>query len=521
MFDLEEDSAQVAEELEKKQEEQAKKEAEEEANRQAEEKKKEEKAKFSQNALLIIKSNKQDTLPVHGCQMVPNKLIGLMAEAWKILETPFIPSIQFTNDFLMDGNDNPLCGAHDHVTNALIVSVAQMLDDGTEDSSVDAMAVDAQIWVALLQTCLHEMAHAAGIEDEEKANDKALDILTSLAQKYDIETPAIPDMGWLGYKLDGFFSNIEDSDKENHKLQRQMKLEEVVYTFKSGKRLFSLREWVRVYNKDRAYEEAWDEEPIAVTSPAKVEAVTANVANKEGSAMPMSEGPAEPMPGYGTEAPITDPEEVQGPIGEELPGGNTEPIMPGHGEAPAANHSPAQPQSNGNQQKPWEKPSPFQPQGNCSAEELRIARRNVIISAFQVMFNNCGWDYRGGFTDSDYVARTEVNLAKMPNGEETLVGVDAIINGKKEYDIPSPGILRGFVGRAAGLPQYSIHLNFGNAVKRVSLVPQNPNKGSKPAAAAQGGEMIMWVIIEGTFVAKVTCPSGDPRSYENVTVENL
>jgi hypothetical protein len=387
----------------------------------------------------------------------------------------------------------------------------QVFDDATIEPS--RLRVDAQVWVTLIITTLHEMAHACGCNDDE-ADAKAKDVFTTMAQKYDIECPAIPDMSWLGTNLDIFFSSIENSKITSEVLQREMMAEGVVYKFESGRRYSMLREWVRAYNQDRAQESAWDlavhplvqKQPLPVAPAVELGQMTGSILDVPDMSVPDTAGNLPFDLGlegvFNSEFSADDDVDVVAPDfgGFDLPGAATT-------TAPT-------------QLKRWEQPSKFQPKPlNLPPETVRDTVQQIFKGCMIALFVGGKWQ-NGAFQDAEYISRTEVGINKIPHATDIVLGMDTVVNGKKDYDIPSNGTIRGFIGARSKLPQYVLHLNNGASVERYDMVPQNPNTTSKWAEAARGGEMIMWVIKGGKYLYRFTCP-GPSIGMNNITGEKL
>lgn len=536
MFQLDEEAAQEVEAKAEKAEKEVKAQADEAArlaaDKQAEEAEYEAMKQFSDNKLMVI----ENQLPVQGCQLVPSKIIGIIAKIRELLEPHAeaeLCAILYTTNFLED-EGRALTGAYSMLTESMSVSLSQVFEDCTAEECIGRMSMIDQVWATLIRMTAHEMCHTA-TGDEAKTDALALDILTTIAQQYDMETPALIDMGWLGHKLEQWYQSIESKEEDAYKLQRQMRNEDIVYMFESNKRIGTLRQWFRLMNNDRKLEDAWDiDVPVSVTQTAApdalatispvVEAVMPEMVMPEVAAPVITEPVAEIITGLPADA--ADLSSAMAAYASDLSAGVIEPtgapVQAASGVVTPSDATIAMTAYSAESLKPWEKPSSIAPTAvSCSPDELRVARRNILVTAFQLMFCHCGWDYNGSFTDPDYVARTEVGISGIPHGNEALVGLDTVINGKKCYDVPAAGILRGFVGARAKLPQFSVHLNDGAAVTRYSVMPQNPATASETAKLAAAGQMIAWVTCGNKWVAKITCPTGQPADPNNVVIELL
>jgi len=495
-----------------------------------------EEAKWGKNQLLVLAGE----VVVHGVQLMPAKLLGIIQEVWKALENPFYGSVTVTKDTITDTADNgkeaKLTGVFDELTDSVLISLPQLWEDCSKPECLQRMGMVEQVWVTLLQITTHEMTHAI-MKGEGNCEAKAKDILTTLAQKFDLECPTTMDMGWLGHKLDEWYSSIENSEEELHKLQRQMRMEGVPYIFPSGKRLNNLRQWFRLYHIERREETAWDAavsslilqgaQPTSLANPHVTTAAATTTAEQTlvlpGTAMPgmpgmpsteaaMAEAMAKMMANM--DAMGIPAEECDVPMEDsytpsESAADNLNFRMPGEVPTPPAG---TQRQFSG--PAPWEKPSsiPARPL-EAPIETLRESTREVMIRAFMAIFGYCGWNGQGGYNDPDFVARTPISVVDIPHINNILVGLDTVVDKRKVYDQPTQGIIRGFVGKAAKLPQYSLHINNGTKVVRYSLIPQNPEKPGQRGQEAKSGQMFGWVTMPGeggksTYVAKISCNNG-------------
>ena len=482
-----------------------------------------EEAKWGKNQLILCAGE----VVIHGCQTLPPKVVGIIQEIWNLLEKPFFGSTTFTRDELLDETTNSkLTGIYDTTTKSVVISLSQLWADCTKPECLQRMGMAEQVWVTLLQVISHEMTHA--IEKAEgPCEARAKDVITTLAQKFDLECPAIMDMGWLGHKLDEWYSSIENSDEELHKLQRQMRMEGVPYIFASGKRLANLRQWFRLYHSERREETAWDAAvgslvlqgaqlatpPATPHNTAAAQTVTAEQALNLPGMTDLYNMPVETAQPAGTGTMsygMGDDCSMPGEEGQQY----TEPVMPGEmnfGTDTSA--QPVAPQRQQNNFAPWLLPSPIPAQPFTGPlDAMKTSTREIMLRAFMAIFGYCGWNGRGGYNDADFVARTPINVSDIPYADNILLGLDTVVDKRKQYNVPTKGILRGFVGAGAKLPQYSLHINHGTKCVRYSLIPQNPEKPSARGQEAASGQMFGWVTMQGEgkpiYLAKVSCPTG-------------
>ena len=480
--------------------------------------------RFGKNQLVLV----SETLPIQGFQLLPAKLLGIIEKAWELLEKPFIGSLSYTTSPMRDGQD-VLIGNFDRLVRSIMISLQQIFDDTTEESTMEnGWSVDAGCWIGLIEVTIHELTHAV-IDDEDKCEERADDILTSIAQKWDIEAPALIDMGWLGVKLEEFYKSIEDNKEPLYVLQRQMRMEGVAFTFPgSKKRITDIRTFCRLQNTERSGEEAWNAAAVALMTTATQPVAQASVGPVINVMAPevVAQAPIYETPNIATgvpanaEALLTTYEqymqdEVATPqcdpnISTNQAIGTTQ-VVVGAVQQQAQTTSP----------NPWDVPStlPSAPLTG-TPEASKAAVDTLMRTAFQKIFCDCGWDYKGNFTAADAVMHDEINITSIPSANEILVGLDTVINGRKEYNVPSEGVMRGFVASKTRLPMFNLHLNNGVNVRRYSMMPQNP-VGKKLSTNAQAGEMIMWVTCENAFVAKLTCPTGQPVDANNIDIERL
>lgn len=483
--------------------------------------------RFGKNSLVLV----SETLPVQGFQLLPPKLLGIIEKVWEILETPFIGSLSYTTAAMKSENDI-LVGNFDRLVRSIMISLHQIFEDTVEETTLEnGWAVDAACWIGLLEVTIHEMVHSI-IDDEDVCEEKADDILTSIAQKWDIEVPALIDMGWLGVKLDAFYKDIEDRKEDIYVQQRQMRVEQVVFMFpESKKRIDSIRNFCRLHNADRSGEEGWNEATVALMATATqpvaqatvgpivdVMTTTAPATTEQGMTLPnITEEPA-----IASELPAG-AEELLGVYDHYMQDEMTIPTVdPAAGVqlTPNANAAVQQPQATA-APNPWDVPStlPAAPLTG-TPETSKAAVEAMMKLAFQQIFCNCGWDYKGNFTNANAVMLNEIDVSAIPSAPEILVGLDTVINGRKEYNVTAAGVMRGFVASKTKLPMFNLHLNNGVNVRRFSMMPQNP-VGKKLSENAQRGEMIMWVTCENEFMYKLTCPTGQPVDANNIEIEHL
>lgn len=475
---------------------------------------KEEAERYGTNKLLVIGGD----LVIHGAQLVPSKLLAVMYKLWEQADKPFISAINITKGQLMIGG-NPNCGSFDPLSCGLALGLEQIYEDCTVEDCVGRMAMDASVWFTTIMVFAHELAHANGIGDDEECDTMAIDWITTVAQKFEIEVPDLNDMGWLGGKLNEFYAAIEGNNSPMYKLQRELRSEGIVFMFEGGTRVGTMRNWVRYYNTARTSEEAWAEtaQPLVKTvAPAEVtipstESVpyvgSPDVVNQMISDMATADFE---IPGLED---MADGLDLPGDV-VDVPGipGNTNPAI---ADIPGGVSTSASP-------KPWELPSKLSPKPLSDGAKANavVAIHTLMKTAFAHIFAGCKWS-AGAFQDADYVSRTEIDITSIPFITELLVGVDTVMSGKKTTDVVLPGKIRGFRGARAKLPQYTFHLNDGAAVTKFDIIPQNPQKDSATGKLAAAGHMIAWITRAGDYKYKVTCPTGQIRSLDDIIIEPL
>ena len=150
------------------------------------------------------------------------------------------------------------------------------------------------------------------------------------------------------------------------------------------------------------------------------------------------------------------------------------------------------------------------PDHGIGPDKTRELVYGVFNKIYEHVFTHCGraWAYPeevqvapdGGQCCVHNVWGMPIELT--PEERAVVVAVDCLNHeGQyKSYLSTENGMLRGQIAKQAKIPMYKLHINFcGDHLIRL-VMPQNPNKlgpsgqPSKPAALAQQGQRIMYVI---------------------------
>ena len=176
------------------------------------------------------------------------------------------------------------------------------------------------------------------------------------------------------------------------------------------------------------------------------------------------------------------------------------------------------------------------PQTGMSDEEMKNISLTLWHRIDRFIFQNCGWrmplsanvmadpnDDKNGFdANYKYAVLDGIDISDIPNIEKFVVAcrtMEPVSNKNKKLAI-TDGKLRGFIAKNAGIPMFSIYLNYhGHELKR-NIIPQNPWKQrngdySAPAKLAQQGHQITWVLDgddrKPGFNAKLKYVNGQPE----------
>ena len=425
------------------------------------------------------------------------------------------------------------------------------------------------LWINVLTAIGHEMDHLAlayddrdlyetmrrdeeGCEELEKtAHTSSVQMIIEMAKRFDIEMPAISEMGCFAAKWMKLHTNDDTKSLEWVVKARKMAGEGVIYEEKENDIIVnSFREYVKLAYEPESEDDSW-EQP---TTPVNLIVHLDNGATEEIKAEPVVEPKVEVM--TPDEAPV---ETVELPAGGGVMqmaaamGGDqfitgadiadedaaAEEAMhqaeyDANAGADAADAAAASVQTTTvtlpeptavplptaiAQQQAYVAASaatarpPVQPMAttytpnNLTPEVMAQTMRAVYLSLNAHLFTKCGWQQNpqtGRFFFANPGAVLEgVNIQHIL----TLMGADNFII---EYDTLNAagqfaaencqGMIRGYLTTKQGLPAYSIYLNVGGRRIKRSFLPQNPDKRNaqnaytKSADEAGQGHVIAWVF---------------------------
>ncbi len=121
-----------------------------------------------------------------------------------------------------------------------------------------------------------------------------------------------------------------------------------------------------------------------------------------------------------------------------------------------------------------------------------------ISGSYNYIFHNCGFDGRGGFTNTMAVYQP---LALQHDPCIKVIKFESVSNGKKDW-FDANGSVVGQLYKNGVLPAYHFQIQIGTQIVKRKIIAQNigPEKSSNEANAARAGACIAWVIAENTIL---------------------
>jgi hypothetical protein len=418
-----------------------------------------------------------------------------------------IYEIVFTDEEILDGEDNKVYAMFYPEPKAIVVSLPKVWDNAIEEalSEEKHISVVCAIHHNLLFHIFHDIHHAASCaagvdifdetEDEEnKASDWANEKIVELAKIVNIE-PTWQDEPWFSPLITEFFLNPDSDEKDPNVLEAKEMIEKGIFIRdkEEGKEdliITSFREFVRLLNNDP---EGWDDQIL-----------TKNFLNETVGDKSMA----------ATEKIVEEPaKEIEADT--DLPWIENEGVMFGGKGIKTTDHPETMiAAAFGGNPVSTNRPAPILPVQQAQVFPTLTPETNVILPGvpdaakiiqkvymmcYQHIFANCKMLVNSdvGFQIPEFVLSTPIDLSTIPGAKEIIVAAD--INdpqtGGYQSRVPlTNGLLFGNLKKNTMLPGYTLHINAGGEYSTRALIPQNPATGSTTAIRARAGNAIMWII---------------------------
>jgi len=488
-----------------------------------------------------------------------DKLCALLCESINMFANSHVASVIIRTDNYPKIGDEPVLAMAYADTNSIAINLQRCWDVALEkaankDTKTSLLAC---LWANVMASFSHELDHLSmakmarddyeelrGTEEgnkmlEEQAEDAAIRTIMRLAAKFDVEIPAISELGWFSAKIMELFMG-DDELTQKAKIHAE---EGIVYD--DGNDLISsFREYVK-----RSYPDSdeidWEQGTTCVNINAYIadgtrEILKANpviaptidaVVLDENAAKPVETviTPGEAFIGAGMEVDIESIDYAE--VAASDAGITVSPeiadvvdmaaVAPTEGTAADAQtvaEAPVQPvpevvaaQNTLDKQaappEPVQTETPYEP-NNLSNEVMAQVMEAVYKRLYTHIFTKCGWSVNP--SSGHYYFAAAGNVVEHV-GIQDILDTYKADNFIKSYDTVNKvgqgyegedcnGTIRGFCTSKAGLPCYNIYLNIGGQRIKRTLIPQNPQKRkadntySAPALEAQAGQAIARVM---------------------------
>jgi hypothetical protein len=453
---------------------------------------------------------------LHGADLVSPKMINVFEEILKLYPENKLYSIIISEDDVKDADGDATFGGYYKQTGTIVIDLTHHFEDAAnrvwEEKDKCNMSLRCYLWINLLQTFLHELAHCIhageGIDPEsEESENKAKEAqekVYELAKTIDIEVPNPEDEPFLGPMVLEFERDLHEVDTEDWAQKQLLMLEEdlvmVDLDVDPPMKIRTIHQLCREAVGDN--DAAWSIKPQELTvffsnEPVKENApLTLNEAGLE----QIREESLPRIKGTGT---VNDIVEGEPPLTTDFTGGaddlyftDTEPTEPA-----ATDNVPPPIESTAAQVL---KQTLISEQAkipgidnlerhNLTADQMIHASYLVFIKIFIHIFTECGYiasqemvnDTRL-FRNIDAVFDKHIYIGDIPGAKELFVAMETCdANGRKctvniwepaPGENRQPGYIKGGLTWKEKLPIYSLFLNINGKTEKRTLLPANCNK---------------------------------------------
>lgn len=484
---------------------------------------------------------------VRGAELVPEKLLG------------FIDYILQQHDngvsaimFRADGQPLGKMGMATPLTGSCVVNLKHIFNRTCDlvESEGTFLNLQAALWLAVMDTTLHEIHHVAyaftdpheydmylSLEGEEKekahkalekmCEEESAQMIVDAAKHIDIELPSVGEFGFFGVEMMKLFTDKELMKDAKWLRRGSRQIEQgIVYEDREEEvYLKSMREYVRTTiapHVDKEESEDW-EQPVSLinvrteqedgtvavdkaqpVAEAQVPESAAAVQTTTPAALPAGDQKMI-FVGAGMEADPVDDAPDAAIVSQYTDAGYDAYVPPEHiqqemAKTAAAAAGPA----------PQEAPKQFDNPVHISPEQVAEILQSVYMRLYSHLFGKCGWSQNPTNGHFHFANPTAVLISvpisdlieqKYPEAAGLLAEYETVsAQGQDGHLEPCQGYVRGFVYRNKNLPAYKLHFNIGGVRVVRTLVPQNPEKlnaqnaYSRPAQEAQIGHARAWIM---------------------------
>lgn len=418
-----------------------------------------------------------------------------------------VKSVVFRTDGYPKSDGKSICANFSPDSGAIAINMEHTLDRAIERSVAHpSTSIMAAWWLEMLLNFGHEVHHAVRWdtnrdelhneekkreEEETRAEDYSIALLSELVQNYDIEPPMTAEEPWFNEKV-GLLP-LTDTQKlmlsDGHMwVYNEVNKEEVI--------LHTFKDFICMLSNGDTESEEWNKDTIQAN-------YNYGKVTTEKEAAPSVTKPVAPIvetvvnPGDVCDyAECIQPNEDFYDVLDEMDM-NTAPATPATTPAPANAFN-----FNSTLQQQVQEALPST---DNTAVQIDMATagelaKQVYMKIYNHIFTNCGPQMNSdiGFLTPEAVCSNPIVLT--PEEAALFVSMNHNdINGRWCPDAPTTNGLLGKVMKNTKLPAYELNINMNGVTYKRLIIPQNPAKRNngqltKRAVEAQAGNAIMYII---------------------------
>ncbi len=217
-----------------------------------------------------------------GDALLGRKLAGIAAEAVNLTDDHGLAVLVFRNDGYPADETSPMfgCTFADAAAIAINLDLCWTSACASAEEGESNLSFLGMLWVNVLSAIGHELDHMdlatknrKQYEDdrstpegngllEEVAAESAIRLIVNLAKKFDIEIPAVAELGWFGPKVMDLLTNDDTKDLEWVAKARTQMEHSVIYSEGKDKECFSFRDFVKKAHGNG--KDKWDQPTTAI-----------------------------------------------------------------------------------------------------------------------------------------------------------------------------------------------------------------------------------------------------------------
>jgi len=467
------------------------------------------------------------TIAVFGHEQVSRKMLELLGISFShdAFESIYhgVKSVVFRIDGYPKKDGKMHCSNYAPDNGGITINMVKTLELSIERSMDNPeTSLMASWWIEMLLNIGHELHHAVRYEtkrdefaadetllvkEEELAENYSNELITALAQEYDIEPPAITKEVWFNSQISELLNGKDETDTWS-KAQKEMldknimwkttpdsKEEIVIHTFK---------DLICLIKKGDVADEEWNKPTIVIPSGIKTLDEQVN-GKKVVTNTPEAVNTTQQVNNEEQITPVDDVDELEDYYqGESTPTTQNQTISIQNNDF--INQQAAQ---------------PCLIAGQHDATTISRIAKQVYMKMYNHIFTNCTPTLNSdvGFNNPEAIISTPLLLTDEEKTIFTSMNHNDI-NGRWCTDIPTTNGLVGKIMKNTRLPAYEVMLTVHGQIHKRIFIPQNPAKTNaagqltQRAQEARAGNAIAYVIIPSNGPSTTYGPSIINNTYK-------